>query len=227
MKIFDFQNDVFDFANDVNLPRQQRDTIVKSHFHHRCEGITRAWQKFWRGSRFIKGERVSLKEEKQRVRQILHRRVYLPPLLKEARLTLPGYDNLKEFSRIHVSWLPWLFNTLLQTHFYPGVQRMAYPFTRRGQQKEAFELLEDLAKGELMAVHVSRFPIVTINHFIICFSALETSTEIEFQAYDPNRPIIPIQFRFDKTSRWFIYPKTRYFDGGPVNANRAYRNFLW
>ena len=224
---FDFQRDVFDFANDVNLPRQQGTALVKSRFHHRCEGMTRACQQFWRGARFEPGDRLDIVEEKRRVAQILRRPVYWPPLGRSERQVLPGYEGLRAFSRVHVAWLPWLFNNLLRTHFHLGVQRMAYPFTRKGQQRHARGTLHDLALGTLVALHASRFPVVSINHFIVCFSASETESVIEFMAYDPNRPSTPIRLTYDKDGRQFIYPKTHYFNGGPVNVNRAYRNFLW
>ena len=227
MDTFDFQRDTFDFVNDVNLPCEHGGTVVKRRLRRCCEGMTRAWHKFWYGARFISGERLPLEEEKLRTLKILQKPVYLPALPENARVVLPGYEGLRAFSRIHVSWLPWRFDSLLRTHFRLGVQRMAYPFTRRGQQLQASSLSERLRAGRISVVHASRFPVISINHFVICFSASEMNDKIEFQAYDPNRPTAPITLHFDKTSRHFHYPKTMYFLGGPVNVSIAYGSRLW
>ncbi len=224
---FDFQRDVFDFANDVNLPRQQGASLVKSRLHHRCEGMSRAWQQFWNGVRFEEGARLDPAEEQRRVVQILRRPVWKPPLGRNERQVLPGYEGLRAFSRIHVAWLPWLFDTLLRTHLRLGVQRMVYPFTRQGQQRQALLTLQNLTAGEPVVLHCSRFPIISINHFVVCFSASDTGPILELKAYDPNRPTAPIMLTYDKARRQFSYPKTHYFNGGPVHVNRAYRSRLW
>ncbi len=227
MNTFDFQRDVFDFANDVNLPFEENGEIIKRKLHHRCEGITRAWLQFWKGARFAGGNRMDLLEEKKRVARILRRHAYLPSLPEEERVVLPGYGGLREFSRAHVSWLPWLFNTSLRTHLCPGVQRMVYPFSRWGQQREAQGMGEALGRGEPIVVHASQFPNMNINHFVVCFGMEETPEGMEYQAYDPNRPSTPMALRFDKATRWFSYPKTHYCEGGRVQLNRAHGSIFW
>lgn len=224
---FDFQRDIFDFANEVNLPRQCGTEVIKSHLRRRCEGMSRAWQQFWSAARFEEGDRLEIAEEKRRVLQILRRPVWKPALGWNERQVIPGYEGLRAFSRIHVAWLPWLFDSLLRTHFRLGVQRMAYPFTRKGQERQALRTFQDLAVDEPVVLHCSRFPVISINHFVVCFAASDAGPVVELKAYDPNRPLAPIVLAYDKEGRQFTYPKTHYFNGGPVNVNRAYRSCLW
>jgi hypothetical protein len=224
---FDFERDTFAFANDVNLPCRTRSGVEKRRIYRRCEGFTRAWLQFWKFARFESGEKLPLEEVVRRTKRVLRQPVYKPAFDEERRIVLPGYTGLREFSRENVEWLPWKFNTFLRTHFYPGIQRMIYPFSQKGQELAANRIQISIRNHEPIAAHLSHFPRIALNHFVICFNCREDAAVCRFDFYDPNRPGGPLEMQFDKQLRRFIYPRTPQFEGGVANLLIPYRNFLW
>jgi hypothetical protein len=89
----------------------------------------------------------------------------------------------------------------------------------------AAKLQKSLLEGRLPIVHVVTFPSLTINHVVMLLGSAEANGKIEFRCYDPNICEAPITLTFDRTQRRFIFPRTHYFPGGPVNAYEIYRGW--
>ena len=104
---------------------------------------------------------------------------------------------------------------------------MIFPFGREHQRSTAESLLASLAEGHPPIVHVLRFPRITINHALLLHGARSTDTEVRFFAYDPNQPDRNLVLRYDRGQASFLYPRTRYFQGGRVSVYEIYDGLLY
>ncbi len=138
------------------------------------------------------------------------------------RVRIPGYGNLAEFSR---AW-PRLFQEesgwAWRSYLQRGHWRMIFPFTGRGQEREAEALVEGLKDHRAPAVHVVDFPGLRVNHALLLVGMEEDADRIRFAAYDPNTPGKPVTLRFDRATRRFNMDSTPYFVGGPVSVYEVY-----
>jgi hypothetical protein len=100
---------------------------------------------------------------------------------------------------------------------------MVFPVWRRHQERMAEQLKRRLLESIAPAVHVFRFPRITINHGLLVYDCAETDQGPEFVAYDPNIPAQPAKLLFDRAQRTFVYPPACYWAGGPLNAIEIYR----
>jgi hypothetical protein len=141
------------------------------------------------------------------------------------RIVIPGYSNLRDFSREHETELKSECGGAHQSYFQRGNWRLIFPFTRKQQAQVAKRLLEGLKTHTPLVAHVLRFPQLTINHALMVYDAQETEKEILFAAYDPNQPAKPRVITYDRATRTFSMPRNNYFLGGRVDVYRIYHRW--
>ena len=100
---------------------------------------------------------------------------------------------------------------------------MILPFSRNGQEAEAESLAAGVRCNRPPVVHVFTFPNIQINHSILLYAVHETADAIQFAAYDPNNPEMPVELTFDRKSRQFSFPQNDYWKGGELNVYEIYR----
>ena len=121
----------------------------------------------------------------------------------ELRVVIPGYANLREFSRLqgHLiraeSWLlcPCEARTELAVK----------AFGRGGEQKvkAVRELAGSLAANRPAVVRLYQQRVLKYDRSLLVFGAQERDGQMVFDAYDPAVPDAPVQLRFNQSSREF------------------------
>jgi hypothetical protein len=132
---------------------------------------------------------------------------------------------LRAFSQSHAEVLKAECGGPLESYFQRGHWRMVMPFSRREQEKMAGQFLAHVKENQPVVAHVCRFPSLGINHALVLFDAEETTTGIEFRAYDPNSPEAPTTLSFDRAQRTFVLPANHYFPGGRLDAYEVYHKW--
>ena len=188
----------------------------------RCFAMTRSVLQFYFNARFVPHEpRATEPTYRFLIRQVVRSDPSRPRPDRE-RILIPGYTDLRSFS---ADWLE-LFQAecggVWGSYFQRGNWRMIFPFSRGGQESTATQLARWLDENQPAILHLVTFPDLTLNHAVLVFDARDTPDEIVFDTYDPNRPDACLALRFDRRTRTFLFPRTDYFPGGPVNAYRIY-----
>ncbi|HWD18926.1 MAG TPA: hypothetical protein VHB20_06575 [Verrucomicrobiae bacterium] len=229
--VFDFQADTFAFPNELLWeyhfdPATGRSWTQKRNppptYAHHCFVVVRSARQFLRQAAFLP-EAPALEEAAYaaRIRAVVAR-----PADEAARaqpkIEFPGFASLREFSRAHPALLKDCCGGAWQSYFQRGNWRMVLPFSRAHQDRAVAQVCRSLGEGRLPIIHIATFPSLTINHALMLFAFAETSAGVEFQAYDPNICERPLVLHYDRAARYFQFPRTHYFPGGPVNAYEIY-----
>jgi len=192
----------------------------------RCFVLSRTVKQFHAHAVFEPGA-ARLDEEgyRARIRSVVRRspRGWSPP---DKAVVIPGFDGLYAFSE---AW-PRLFQEECgkewESYFQRGHWRMIFPFGRRGQEREAATLAAGVRDGRAPVVHLVDFPGLKVNHAVVLWDARKEGADWIFQMYDPNRPGVPVELRFDGTRRQFVLGPLPYFVGGNVDVYEVYRGWL-
>lgn len=231
---FEFERDTFDFANELVCeyvfdPAEPRPRMVakspRPAYVLRCFVLARAVRQFFYHARFEPGAPpLAEADYRRRIRAILRRnpRVRSP---EERRVTFPGYEGLRSFSRTWETLLKRTCGGAWRSYVLRSHWRMVFPISRRHQERTRTSLLARLKAGHPPIVHVVRFPQLTINHGLTLFAAEADAAGTRFLAYDPNDPSAPVQLTFDPGARTFLLPANRYWAGGPLDVIEIYRSW--
>jgi len=232
---FEFARDTFVFANELVweyrldavagkmtfLPREPRPD-----YSHRCFVLARAARQFLYHARFDPSRTAADENICRRlVREIVSRSPRRPCDV-ENQIVIPGYANLREFSK---PWGPLLKSECggaWQSYVLRSHWRMILPISRAHQGRTFASITTALQKNISPIVHLVTFPSLTINHGMILFDAVKSEGKWEFSAYDPNDPEKPATLTFDPISQSFSLPPNRYWAGGALNVIEIYRNWL-
>jgi len=222
---FDFQRDTFSFPNqllweyfyDANGNWITRDRDPKPTYWQHCFVLASATKQFYLSVSFEPEKSVA---DDQTYRKLIRRVVTTNPrkALDDAkRIEIPGYADLRSFSRAHEQLLKDNCGGAWHSYFQRGHWRIVFPFSRHEQESMAEQLLAHLKENRLLIVHLVRFPQLTINHALVLFDAKEKEKEIQFITYDPNNPEEPRIVNYDRASRTFSLAANDYFPGGRVD----------
>ena len=229
-RAFDFNQDTFSYPNeliweyhyDENGKWVSHSREPKPEYSHHCFVLARAALQFYYNVRFDPEQpKVSEVEYKKLIRRVASSDVR-HPLPSERRIVIPGYANLREFSKAEERLLKEECGSAAQSYFQRGHWRMIFPFSRSHQEKMAKQIEADLDRRGPLVVHVVRFPQLTINHAVVLFKADEKADGLTFDAYDPNHPEKEMIVSFDRTSRTFTLEPSDYFPGGRVDVYEVY-----
>jgi len=232
---FDFQRDTFAFANgltwEYGYDAQGKWTSHRRapppHYTLHCFVVARSAAQFFVNARFDPGQPPADEATYRRlIRQVVSTRLRRP-LPDSEKIVIPGYADLRSFSRAREALLQAECGSATQGYFQRGNWRMVMPFTRHEQARMSQQLLEDLKGRHPLVIHAVCFPSLTINHALLIFSARETDQEILFEIYDPNDPDKPSTLAYNRARRTFLLPASAYFPGGPVNVYEVYRSLLY
>jgi len=232
---FEFERDSFAFANELHWEyafdaATGRTTFTKREpkpgYAHRCFVLIRAARQFLYHARFDADQSAADDATYRRlIREIVSRNPRAP-CERGREVVIPGYDNLRQFSRAHAPLLKSGCGGAWRSYFLRSHWRMVFPIGRAHQMRTAEGLLSEIYRGGSPIVHLVRFPKLTINHGIVLFGADETQAGVCFQAYDPNDPEKPTQLSFDRTARIFSLPANHYWAGGRLDVIEIYRGWL-
>ena len=223
---FDFQRDTFSFPNqllweyfyDTNGNWTTRNRDPKPTYWQHCFVLASAAKQFYLNARFAPEKPIA---DEKTYGKLIREVVSTSPrhaLDAAHKIEMPGYADLRSFSREHEKLLKANCGAAWHSYFQRGHWRIVFPFSRREQERMSKQLLARLAKNEIAVIHLVRFPQLTINHGVVLFDAKEADNEIQFIAYDPNDPKNPRVITYDRQKRTFFLAANDYFPGGRVDV---------
>jgi hypothetical protein len=226
---FYFYRDTFSFVNELlwdYYPNEEGELAMRKRsprpkYFNRCFPLLLSGRKFFYHAEFRAGDRL----EEQRYEQLIRRVLAKGEQPKGKSVVVPGYGGLREFSADHEPLLKRSCGRMIRSYVKRGNWRVAFPFTRGQQEREAARIERNLREGKLPIVHV--VDLVRLNHALLVYAAYEEDGVVFFHCYDPNDNSRPGVLLFDKEQRTFHLPPTPYYLGGAVNAYEVYRNFFY
>ncbi len=230
---FQFERDTMSYANelsweyfyDANGKWRSKQRQPAPEYRQHCFVVSHAARQFFAHATFHPTDpKADYETYKKLVRAIL-KRSSMTPSTENAKVIIPGYSNLREFSRDYAALLKSESGGAWHSYFQRGHWRIMLPFSDKGQEKMAFHLASEIKQNHAPIVHLVRFPQLTINHAALLFDVTESAEGIAFAMYDPNYPEKPATLTFNKKTKRFDLPANTYFEGGRVNVYEIYKNF--
>ncbi len=223
---FDFSKDTFAYANelvweygyDTNGVWTTRRREPPPDYSLHCFVVARSACQFFENARF---EPQLPPADEAAYRRLIHRVVKTSlrkPLPPGKAVIIPGYADLRSFSKAYEPVLKAECGGAWQSYFQRGNWRMIFPFTRHQQLGVAQRATARLMEGHPVLVHLVRFPQLTINHTVVLIDVKSLPQALEFTVYDPNEPSTPTTLAFDYQTNTFTFPRDSYFQGGRVDV---------
>jgi hypothetical protein len=228
---FQFETDTFAYANEVNVEyaydaqgRWRGHALQpKPDYTLQCVVVARSARQFFQHARFDSARPKATEAE---YRRLVRKVISTSPrrdLAESAKVIIPGYANLREFSREQERLLKEESGSFWQCYLQRGNWRMVFPFSRGHQEKMAAHLVTAIREDRPPVLHLVSFPSLRINHAVLLYAVQATTEEIRFATYDPNSPQEPAWLTFRRAGRTFSFPANNYFRGGEVDAYEMYR----
>jgi hypothetical protein len=232
---FDFSQDTFHYRNDLvwqygfdekgQWKSSKKDP--KPDYTHHCFVVARAAKQFFYHAKFDPG---LPRTDRKNYRELITRVISKSPRKvsqAEEKLVIPGYKNLRDFSQSEEPLLKQECGGAWQSYVQRGHWRMMFPFSRKNQAGISEKIVSKLKNRNPVILHVVQFPALTINHAVVAYDFRHSETETIFNIYDPNQPEAPIEIRFSKKEKTFLFPQTNYFYGGPVDVYPVYESMFY
>ena len=216
---FAFATDTFDFRNDIRERNPGSDDLYANY----CFVLAKGLRQFFAFARFDpSAPRLDSDGYVQRSREVLARRPWGNTLPADDRITIPGYGNLREFSRSEGHAV----KTALGARFWTLVHwtnwRVVFPVTRGHQAQVAQEIMQELAAGRLVQLLVTNWPKPELNHTVVAYRFQELPDGIEFTVWDPNDPSTPNLLTFDRQQDRFVATDLYATEPGIIRVFRMY-----
>jgi len=232
---FNFQQDTFAYANelaweydfDANGKWTGRKKNPPPDYSLHCFVLAKSAKQFFNHARFdpslSKADAAEYRRLILQVRRRSPREISAP----ENKVVIPGYKHLKKFSQDWGDLLKQANGGAWQSYVQRGHWRMVFPFSNRKLEKMAGVISKEIANQRPSVVHVVQFPELSINHAVLVFELHDLGTQIEMDVYDPNDPETPLKMIYLKQERRFLFPRTKYFPGGEVDAYPVYHSAFY
>lgn len=233
---FDFQRDSFAYANGLSWeyiidPASGSITTKENRpapdFTHRCFAVSRMARQFYQYAIF---DPRAPKLDDATYRKLIDEVVAMEPAdARHGKILIPGYTGLRDFSAAREGLLKDATGGYMYSLFTFSNWRMIFPFSRGHQEDTARRLLAEVELGRLPIVHLIHFdpfPVTEIDHVVLIFAAHETAEEIRFEVYDPNYFERPGSLVYERKSRTFLFPATKYYNDGPLDVYEIFGSEL-
>ena len=235
-RCFNFQTDTFSYSNQLvweySLDPATGKTVTSKReppptYTHHCFVMVRAARQFFDHADFDSTLPRATNYGKI-VRKVLDRSPRKPSP-DDKKIVIPGYANLRDFSRDHAQLLQRECGGAWQSYFQRGHWRMVFPLSRRQQQSTANKLLAALEREQRpQVIHIVRFPSLAINHALLLYAVESSEGEIRFLAYDPNNADSATTLTFNEAQRRFTFHANTYFPrGGRVDVYPIFTGLLY
>lgn len=216
---FAFGTDTFAFPNLIRARHPGVDDLYANY----CFVLARGLRQFSQFARFDPAlGKLDHAGYVERVRQVGARAPWEPELAPEARVVIPGYGSLREFSGAEEAAVKEGLGPRFWTLWHWTNWRTAFFVTRAHQENVAREILEELRAGRLVQLLVTNLPKIELNHTVVAFEARAVTRGIEFAVWDPNDPESPGLIHFDREERRFWATRIYDTEPGPIRAFRMY-----
>lgn len=217
-----FGADTFAFPNESRTKNADKPDLYANYCFVMARGVTQ----FHRFARFDPAlPKLGREEYQARVREVVSHHPWDDPLPHDARVVIPGYASLYEFSGEQEAAVKEGLGTQFWTLVHWTNWRVVLPVPRWHQERVARKALAELHAGRPVQFLVTNFPTWELNHTVLAYDyRVGEHGGIEFVVYDPNDPYAPGIIAFDPAERHFV--ATRLFDTTP-GAIRAFRMYYW
>jgi hypothetical protein len=221
---FSFERDTFAFPNMIRSRHPDDEPGLYANY---CFVLARALRQFAQFVRFDPAApRLDHAGYVERVKQVAARAAYdrAPPPAE--RIVIPGYANLREFSREQESAVKQGLGGRWLTMFHWTNWRVALPISDDHQERLALLIIDELRAGRLVQLLVSNFPKPELNHTVVVFESIPKKGAVDFVVWDPNNPDGPGIITFDQGARSFWATDVYDTDPGPIRAYQLYYSRL-
>lgn len=220
---FAFAADTFAFPNEIRA-RHPDDPDLYANY---CFVLARGLRQFFVNARFDPAApRVEHDEYVRRVREVVARAPWLEPLPPDERVVIPGYANLRDFSRAEETAVKEGLGGRFWTMMHWTNWRVAFWVTADHQASVAREAVEELAAGRLVQLLVTNLPKIELNHTVVAYAYRDTPAGIEFSVWDPNDTSGPGIVLYERDERRFWASRLYDTEPGPIRAFRMYYSWL-
>jgi hypothetical protein len=220
---FSFHRDTFAFPNDIRAFYPERDDLYANH----CFVLARGMRQFFRFARFDPAAaRLDHAGYVDRVRRVVARPPWHPPIPAAERVVIPGYASLREFSRAEASAVKEGLGGRFWTLVHWTNWRVVFPMSRRHQANVLEEIRSELAAGRLVQLLVTNWPIPELNHTVVAFASRVNARGVELAIWDPNEPARPGTITFDSTRGEFWATRVYATRPGAIRVFRMYYSAL-
>jgi hypothetical protein len=216
---FSFATDTFDFRNDIRA----RDPDKEDLYANYCFVLARGLRQFFAFARFDpSAPRLDSDGYAARIRDVVARPPWNPPLAAGERVVIPGYADLRALSRGEEGAVKAALGGRFWTWIHWSNWRVVFPVTAGHQGDVARAIMDEVAAGRLVQLLVTNWPKHELNHTVVAFEFHEETDIVEFAVWDPNDPAAPGQLTFDRRQRRFV--ATRLYDTeiGIIRVFRMY-----
>ncbi|MGH7323616.1 MAG: hypothetical protein ACREJ9_03095 [Candidatus Rokuibacteriota bacterium] len=216
---FVFARDTFAFPNQIRARHPDTDDLYANY----CFVLARGLRQFFQFARFDPAApKLSHAEYVERVRAVASHSPWQEPLPAPARVVIPGYASLREFSRAEEAAVKAGLNERFWTLVHWTNWRVTFPVTRSHQARVAEEIVDELRQGRLVQLLITNWPKSELNHTVVAYGVRAGEHGPELIVWDPNDLLAPGVVTFDTTRRRFL--ATRVYDTEP-GAIRVFRMY--
>jgi len=220
---FTFATDTFAFPNEIRARHPDREDLYANY----CFVLARGLRQFFRFARFEPAERrLDHDGYVERIREVAARAPWEPAAADEARVVIPGYANLREFSRAQEAAVKEGLGGRFWTLVHWTNWRVTFPVTRGHQATVAREVIDELDAGRLVQLLVTNWPKPELNHTVVAFAYRPGTQGVEFEVWDPNDPAEPGIMTFDTEASRFRASRLYDTEPGLIRAFRMYYSWL-
>jgi hypothetical protein len=220
---FAFATDSFAFPNEIRARNPDRDDLYANY----CFVLARGLRQFFAFARFDPAApRVSSADYVERVRAVAAHAPWEPLARDAERVVIPGYANLREFSRAQEAAVKEGLGGRFWTLVHWTNWRVTFPVTSGHQAAVAREVMDELDAGRLVQLLVTNWPKPELNHTVVAFAYRSRAQGVDFIVWDPNDPAGPGVMTFDPEFGRFRATQIYDTEPGVIRAFRMYYSWL-
>lgn len=217
-RAFDFATDTLAVPAPEPAPREEQEALADPGLRGHVDAHVA--RQFFLHARFEPAQKPPGTEARiALVRQVLKRDAN-EPSRDDQRVVIPGYANLREFSRLQGHLLraeSWLVcrcenHAPLLTKAFVGDS---------GKDTAVAALLTSVTANRPALVRLYRQHTLHYNRSLLVFGSQSADGEVRFTAYDPAAPQQPVQLTFNRVSRVFALSDDA--GGGPALGVEVHR----
>jgi hypothetical protein len=221
---FSFEKDTFAFPNMIRSRHPDDEPGLYANY---CFVLARGIRQFAQYVRFDPAlPKLDQTGYVERVKQVAARSPWEPVPPPADRIVIPGYANLREFSRDQEAAVKEGMGGRWLTMFHWTNWRVALPISDDHQERLAYLIVDEIRAGRLVQLLVSNFPKPELNHTVVVFESIPKKGSVDFVVWDPNNPDGPGIITFDQGSKGFWATDVYDTDPGPIRAYRMYYSRL-
>jgi hypothetical protein len=211
--------DVFAFRNDIRARNPDKPDLYANY----CFVLARSVRQFHAFARFDPDlPRLTADRYRERIREVVARSPWKPPVPRDDRVVIPGYRNLHDFSRDQELLVKETLGGRFWTWMHWTNWRVTMRVSGEHQERVAEEIVDGIDAGRLVQLLVTNWPAPELNHTVVAYAYRATQAAIDFTVYDPNDPSSPWLISFDRERQHFWATRMYAVRPGEIRAFRMY-----